>query len=89
MHLTAGKYRTIRLMGMSAENAYAMVASTSSISRLMLGADRRQSVLASHALMALAVYVVFAGVQHVEVLLGLIDRSDSWALTTWNDRAHL
>ncbi len=34
--------------------------------------------------MALAVYVVFAGVQHVEVLLGLINRSDSWALTTWN-----
>ena len=61
-----------------------MLLSASAISNVLLGADRRQAVLASHALMALAVYVVFAGVQHVEVVLGLIDRSDSWALTTWN-----
>jgi diguanylate cyclase (GGDEF)-like protein len=69
---------------MSTENGYAMFSPLSAISRLLFGAERRQSVLASHALMALAVYVVFAGVQHVEVLLGLINRSDSWALTTWN-----
>ena len=29
-------------------------------------------------------YVVFAGVQHLEVVIGLIDASQSWALTAWN-----
>lgn len=69
---------------MGAENAYAMSVPASAISKLLLGAERRQSVLASHALMALAVYALFAVVQHLEVLLGLIDESDSWTLTTWN-----
>jgi diguanylate cyclase (GGDEF)-like protein len=35
-------------------------------------------------MLVLAVYIVFAGVQHLEVLLGLIDASQSWALTAWN-----
>jgi len=38
----------------------------------------------SQAMLVLAVYVVFAGVQHLEVFLGLIDASQSWALTAWN-----
>ncbi|MES2992926.1 MAG: GGDEF domain-containing protein [Pseudomonadota bacterium] len=39
---------------------------------------------ASQALLVLAVYAAFATVQHGEVLLGLIDESQSWALTGWN-----
>lgn len=38
----------------------------------------------SQALLVLAVYVVFAGVQHVEVMVGLVRASESWALTAWN-----
>lgn len=47
------------------------------------GGDR-QRVRASQALMALVVYTVFAGVQHIEVLLGLIDERSSWWLTAFN-----
>jgi diguanylate cyclase len=66
------------------EIAQAMSAPASAISKLLLGSDRRQSVRLSQALLALAVYVVFAGVQHLEVLLGLIDPAESWPLTAWN-----
>jgi diguanylate cyclase (GGDEF)-like protein len=61
-----------------------MGAQASALSKFFLGTDRRQSVRGSQALLALAVYVVFAGVQHLEVLLGLIDPFESWALTSWN-----
>jgi diguanylate cyclase len=43
-----------------------------------------QHVRASQALLVLVVYGVFAGVQHVEVLLGLIDERQSWLLTAYN-----
>jgi diguanylate cyclase len=69
---------------MGTEIAHAMSAPASAFSKLLLGTDRRQAVRGSQALLALAVYVVFAAVQHLEVLLGLIDRSESWALTAWN-----
>jgi hypothetical protein len=54
------------------------------ISRILLGRDRRQMTRASQALLVLTVYTVFAAVQHVEVLLGLIEASQSWPLTVWN-----
>ena len=47
-------------------------------------ADARQQLRASQALLGLAVYGVFAIVQHVEVMLGLIEPADSWALTAYN-----
>ncbi|MEQ1806283.1 MAG: diguanylate cyclase [Burkholderiaceae bacterium] len=50
----------------------------------MLGSDPRQLLRVSQALLVLAVYVVFAGVQHMEVVLGLIDPAQSWPLTAWN-----
>ena len=61
-----------------------MSAPVSAISRLLLGSNPRQLLRLSQAVLVLAVYVVFAGVQHLEVLLGLIDASQSWALTAWN-----
>jgi len=61
-----------------------MLAPAPAISKLLLGEDPRQQTRVAQAVLVLAVYVVFAGVQHLEVLLGLIDPSDSRALTTWN-----
>ena len=61
-----------------------MTAPASAVSKLLLGGDPRQLLRVSQALLVLAVYVVFAGVQHVEVMLGLIDASQSRALTAWN-----
>jgi diguanylate cyclase len=52
--------------------------------RLLLGDDERQKVRASQALLVLTVYIVFAVVQHAEVVLGMMDASQSWALTSWN-----
>jgi diguanylate cyclase (GGDEF)-like protein len=54
------------------------------LSRWLLGADRRQRVRASQTLLALAVYAVFAAVQHGEVLLGFIDARESALLTAFN-----
>ncbi|MBX3603642.1 MAG: GGDEF domain-containing protein [Piscinibacter sp.] len=54
------------------------------LSRLLLGDDVRQRLRVSQALLVLTVYVVFAMVQHAEVLLDMIDTRHSWALTTWN-----
>ena len=56
----------------------------STLSRLMLGDDPRQKLRVSQALLVLVVYLVFAVVQHAEVMLGMIDASQSWALTAWN-----
>lgn len=50
----------------------------------LLGTDPRQTLRISQSLLALVVYAVFAVVQHVEVLAGLIDERDSWWLTAWN-----
>lgn len=61
-----------------------MSAPASAISKLLLGDDPRQQMRVSQAILVLAVYVVFAGVQHLEVVLGLIDASQSRALTIWN-----
>lgn len=55
-----------------------------SLTRLLLGDDPRQKWRASQSLLVLAVYLVFAVVQHAEVMLGMIDASQSWKLTTWN-----
>jgi len=60
------------------------MSAASAVSKLLLGDDPRQRMWISQAILVLAVYVVFAGVQHLEVVLGLIDASQSWALTTWN-----
>jgi diguanylate cyclase (GGDEF)-like protein len=57
---------------------------TAALSRLLLGDDPRQQLRVSQALLALTVYVVFAMVQHAEVMLGMIDASQSWTLTAWN-----
>jgi diguanylate cyclase len=54
------------------------------LSRLLLGGDARQRLRVSQALLVLTVYIVFAMVQHAEVVLGLIDEQQSWALTAWN-----
>ncbi len=54
------------------------------LSRLLLGDDARQRLRVSQALLVLTVYLVFAIVQHAEVMLGLIDARQSWALTAWN-----
>jgi len=53
------------------------------VSKLLLGNDSRQAMRASQALLVLVIYVVFAIVQHLEVVLGLIDESQSWGLTAW------
>ncbi len=56
----------------------------SALSKLVLGDDPGQKLRVSQSLLVLAVYLVFAVVQHVEVVLGMIDASQSWALTAWN-----
>jgi len=61
-----------------------MSALVSAVSKLFLGSNPRQLMRVSQSLLVLVVYVVFAGVQHLEVVLGLIDPSQSWALTAWN-----
>jgi diguanylate cyclase (GGDEF)-like protein len=50
----------------------------------LLGTEPKQRLRTGNALLALAVYVAFAFVQHGEVLLGLIDEAASWPLTAWN-----
>lgn len=54
------------------------------LSRVLLGGDARQRLRISQALLVLTVYLVFALVQHAEVMLGMIDARHSWALTAWN-----
>jgi hypothetical protein len=51
--------------------------------RWLLGDDQRQQIRASQALLVLGVYVVFAGVQHAEVMLGMIDEAASWRLSAY------
>lgn len=72
--------------GAAAAEEQEVVSATSSLNwpRLLLGSDPRQLLRVSQALLVLAVYVVFAGVQHMEVVLGLIDPAQSWPLTAWN-----
>jgi len=48
------------------------------------GMQRQQRLRASQTLLALLVYAVFAVVQHMEVLAGMIDEAASWRLTAWN-----
>jgi diguanylate cyclase len=55
-----------------------------SLRTVLLGNEPRQQLRASQALLALAVYLCFAAVQHGEVLMGLIDEAASWPLTAWN-----
>jgi diguanylate cyclase (GGDEF)-like protein len=74
----------LKASAIAAEVARTMSAPASSISRLLLGTDPRQTLRVSQALLVLAVYVVFAGVQHLEVMLGMIDATRSWTLTAWN-----
>ena len=50
----------------------------------LLGTDPRHTLRIAQSLLALVVYAVFAVVQHVEVLAGLVDERDSWFLTAWN-----
>ena len=54
------------------------------LTRTLLGSDHRQRVRASQSLLALAVFVVFAAVQHAEVVLGFIDARESGLLTAFN-----
>lgn len=51
---------------------------------LLLGPPGRQRVRASQCLLALLVFVVFAGLQELEVMLGLIDAAQSHWLTACN-----
>jgi diguanylate cyclase len=55
--------------------------SSSLLRRLLLGSVPKRQLRTSLALMALVVYIAFAGLQHAEVLLGLIDPDESAALT--------
>jgi diguanylate cyclase (GGDEF)-like protein len=43
-----------------------------------------QRLRVSQAGLALGIYAVFALVQHVEVLLGMVDEAASWRLTAWS-----
>jgi hypothetical protein len=47
-----------------------MTEKPSTVSKILLGNDPRQRTRASQALLVFTVYVVFAVVQHLEVLLG-------------------
>jgi len=49
-----------------------------------LGAPGPQRARASHSLFAILVFIVFAGVQQVEVWGGLIDQFESNLLSAWN-----
>jgi diguanylate cyclase len=51
---------------------------------LLLGQEPRQRVRSSMALIVWVVYLLFALFQHGEVLLGLMDRDESNALTAFN-----
>jgi diguanylate cyclase len=59
-------------------------AAPTSLSALVLGPPGHQRVRVSQVLLALAIYVVFAAVQHGEVVLGLIELADSNRLTLFN-----
>jgi diguanylate cyclase (GGDEF)-like protein len=50
----------------------------------LYGFDPRQTLRIAQSLLALVVYAVFAVVQHVEVMAGMIDEAHSWRLTAWN-----
>ncbi len=56
---------------------------TSALRAFFLGTDPLQRVVCSHSLLVLVVYGVFAGVQHVEVLMGMIDPMQSWRLSAF------
>jgi diguanylate cyclase len=51
---------------------------------ILLGVDKALRVRASFTLIVLATYLMFAVVQHVEVMLGVIDLHESNALTAFN-----
>ena len=51
---------------------------------LVIGPPGKQRVRASQTLLMLVIFVLFAFVQHAEVLFGLIDEAESWQLTTYN-----
>jgi diguanylate cyclase (GGDEF)-like protein len=51
---------------------------------LVLGTEPKQRLRVGTSFLWLIVYLLFAGVQHVEVLIGLISAADSWPLTAWN-----
>ncbi len=56
----------------------------SALTSLLVGPPGKQRVRASQTLLMLIVYLLFAVVQHVEVLFGLIDPAESWRLTGFN-----
>lgn len=49
----------------------------------VLGPPGPQRVRATQALMSLGIYTVFASIQHLEVLLGLVPEAQSWALSAF------
>lgn len=57
---------------------------TARLTECLLGREKAQRVRASYTLVAVAVYLLFALLQHAEVVLGLIDRRASHALTLFN-----
>lgn len=61
-----------------------MARSPNALRHLLLGDDSNQQIRAWLSLLALGVYAVFAVVQHLEVVLGLIAEGQSWPLTAWN-----
>jgi len=54
------------------------------VADLLLGRDKARRVRTSMTLTALVTYLLFAVVQHAEVMLGLIDLAESNALTAFN-----
>lgn len=55
---------------------------TEIVPTVLLGPRGRQRQRAALALFALVIYLLFAALQHAEVLLGFIDRAASWQLTS-------
>jgi diguanylate cyclase (GGDEF)-like protein len=56
----------------------------SAVTRWVLGPSGRQRLRVSQTLLSFTVFVVFAGIQHAEVLMGLIDRAQSNLLSAYN-----
>ncbi len=57
--------------------------STTRVADAVLGVERRQRFVVVQTLTVLLVYAVFAVVQHIEVMVGLIDFDDSWPLSVF------
>src|SRR5450755_833321 len=79
-----GRWWRAQVLGGSVDNPTTMKDLWRTVADLVLGTEPKQRLRAGNSLLWLFVYLLFAGVQHVEVLIGLIGAADSWPLTVWN-----